>query len=328
MALRNTLLIAGWALYVVAAQHAHSADTVPGYPKDAVKLVVSYAAGNATDLFARTLADKLTAKWQKPVVVENRAGAGGSLGAAFVAKSPPDGLTLLVTAVAAMAVNPHVYSRLGYDPLQDFDYVILAVWTPLVCVAPISFPASTFAEFVKYTKERPGQTNFGSAGSGNIPHLTMETLKSRYGLNVVHVPYKATASVLTDLVSARIQMACEPASVTAPFIQSGKLKAIAVTSNKRLPVLPATPTLAEQLGGCYTAGAWLGIMAPRGLPPAIIQKINADIGEILAERDVRAKFDALGFEILSEGPAAFALRVKTDFEQYRIIVQELNLKLE
>lgn len=324
MPIRKTLATAALVLGACAAQAAPAPSL---YPQEAVKLVVSYAAGNVTDLVGRMIAEKLSQAWHQPVIVENRPGAGGSVGAGLVAKARPDGQTLLFSAVAALAVNPHIYKNISYDPLKDFSYISLAVAMPLVCVVDAASPIKDFPSLIAYSKAHPGAVNYGSPGNGTISHLTMELLKRKYGLNTTHVPYKASAAVMTDLLGGRIQVGCEPATVTMPLVRSGKLRAIGITSNKPLPSMPEIPTVASQLGQ-FSSGAWLGLLAPRGTPAQIVDKINADMQKILADPGFQSKMSALGIEVLGAGPAAFAAREHADFEQYGEITRRLHMKVD
>ncbi|WP_151635881.1 Bug family tripartite tricarboxylate transporter substrate binding protein [Noviherbaspirillum aerium] len=319
-------VVAGLAVLLAMPSSATQAN--PGeYPKGPVTLIVSYAAGNAADAIARTISQRLSEKWKQPVVVENRPGAAGNLGAAAVAKAAPDGQTLLFTAVAAIAINPHLYPKVGFNVLKDFEFVNLAIQGPMVCVVAPEVPVRNMTELINYTKRHPGKLNYGSSGSGTMPHLTMEQIRDKHGLNVTHVPYKGAGAIMADLLGGLIQVACEGVSVVMPHIKSGKLRALGVTSEKPLTAFPEIPTLASQLGG-FTSGAWRGVMAPRGTPELVVSKISKDINEVLAEKEVRTRFDGLGIEVLGENPAKFEQRVRADYEEYGKIVRRLNLKVE
>jgi tripartite-type tricarboxylate transporter receptor subunit TctC len=297
------------------------------YPQEPVKLIVSYAAGNVTDLVGRMIAEQLSRDWHQPVIVENRPGAGGSLGAGLVAKARPDGQTLLFSAVAALAVNPHIYKHVNYDSLKDFSYISLAVAMPLVCVVRTDSPIKDFRSLIAYSQSHPGAVNYGSAGSGTISHLSLEMLKSKFGLNATHVPYKSSAAVMTDLLGGRIQIGCEPATVTMPLVRSGKLRAIGITSAKPMPSLPQIATVASQLGS-FSSGAWLGLLAPRGTPAPIVEKINADMQKMLKDPTFQSKMGELGIEVLGEGPQGFAARLRSDYQQYGEITQRLGMKVD
>jgi len=321
------IIIACATAALAAESPAAHAAPAGGYPQEPVKLVVSYAAGNVTDLVGRMIAERLARDWRQPVIVENRPGAGGSLGAGLVAKARPDGQTLLFSAVAALAVNPHIYKHVNYDSLKDFSYITLAVAMPLVCVVGADSPIKDFHSLIAYSQAHPGAVNYGSPGSGTISHLTLELLKSKYGLNATHVPYKSSAAVMTDLLGGRIQIGCEPATVTMPLIRSGKLRAIGITSSKPMPSMPQIPTVASQLGS-FSSGAWLGLLAPRGTPAGVVEKINADMQKMLADPAFQSKMDALGIEVLSQGPQAFAARLRSDYQQYGEITQRLHMQAD
>jgi tripartite-type tricarboxylate transporter receptor subunit TctC len=310
-------------LLAIAVSPASFGHTTPDYPPAPVKLVVGYPAGNASDLLARALGDKLAQRWKQAVVIENKPGVAGSLAAAFVAKAPNDGQTLLFVAAAAMAVNPHVYKNVGYKPLKDFDYIRLVAWAPLVCVVAANSKIESFDDAVKVSQQKP--LNFGTAGVGSIPHLTLETFKSRLGLNAMHVPYKSATAVQTDLVGGRIDITCDAISAILPLIRGGRVKAIAVTSQQRLPILPQVPTIAESHPG-YNSGAWLGILAPKGVSAAITERVSRDVKTVLEDKAIQTKLANLGFEILNQDSAAFFNREKHDYEKYGQIARELKLK--
>ena len=310
-------------LALVFIPSAHAQDT--NYPKGLVKVLVGFPAGQTTDMIARTIGEKLADKWKQPVVIENIPGAGSGLAAAAAARAKNDGQTLLYTANAAMVIGPHIYEKVNYETFKDFDFVNLTVWVPYVCAVTLNLPVQDMASLKLYIKANPDKVSYGSPGVGTISHLTMERLKAEFDFNVLHVPYKGSAAVLTDLVAGNVQFACEPPGVIAPLIKAGKIKAISVTSANRLPILPNVPTIAETYPG-FASGAWVGLVVPNGVPNAIIQKINIDINSIVKETSVKDKLEAAGLIVLSDGPSEFTKIAMADNERYGKLVRQLNLK--
>ncbi len=298
------------------------------YPNRPVRMVVSYAAGNVTDLLARIVAEKLATKWGQPVTVDNRPGQGGSLGAQFAAKTPADGYTLLFSAMAAMAINPHVYSNVGYDINKDFAPIVSVAFPSFVMVVDPSLKVNNFKALVEYSKANPTALNYGTAGNGTVPHLNMEMLKLQTGLIAQHVPYKSAAAVTTDLIAGRVQIQQESMSVVLPHIKSNRLTPIAAGTIKRLAQLPDTPSLAEAVPAFTAVVPWLGILAPAGTPPAIVNKIYQDVLAILQQTDVQEKFAANGLILTGEGPEAFAKQMAHDYERLGKLVKQLALKVE
>ena len=243
-----------------------------------MRLIVSYAAGNVTDSLARVIAEKLAEKWGQPVNVDNRPGQGGSMGAQIASKAPADGYTLLFSAMAALAINPHVYANVGYDVQRDFLPIVNVAYPTSVMVASPDLKISRFADLVAYSKANPTALNYGTAGNGTVPHLNMEALKAQSGLIAQHVPYKAAAAVMTDVMGGRLQLQQESISVVLPQIKAGKLVPIAAGASTRLPQLPDVPTLSELVPGYVSVVPWLGILAPVGTPRAIVDKVHQDVG--------------------------------------------------
>lgn len=298
------------------------------YPNRPVKLVVSYAAGNVTDLLARIIADKLTQKWGQAVTVDNRPGQGGSLGAQMVAKAPADGYTLLFSAMAALAINPHVYANVGYDTLKDFAPIISVAFPSLAIAIDPSLKINSFKDLVEYSKTHPTALNYGTAGSGTVPHLNMEAMKQRTGLIAQHVPYKSAAAVTTDVLGGRIQIQQDALSVMLPQIKAGRMTPIVGGTTKRLPQLPDIPSLSEVLPGFTAVVPWLGILAPAGTPAAVINKVHLDVAAILREPEVQEKLAANGLTVSNEGPEAFAKAMSTDYERLGKLVKQLGIKVD
>lgn len=300
------------------------------YPQRPVRMIVSYAAGNVTDVLARIVADKLTEKWGQPVVVDNKPGQGGSVGAQLAAKAPNDGYTLLFSAMAAMGINPHVYPNLGYNVQKDFAPVINVASPDGLVVVPASLNIANYQQLVAYSKANPTAVSYGSAGNGTVPHLNIETLKVETGLVAQHVPYKAASAAMTDLIAGRIQLQSDATSVLMPQVRAGKLVPLmALTSSgKRLAELPGVPTMPEAAPGVKPVVTWLGILAPAGTSGALVSKIHRDVSAILATREVQDKFAAAGLDIQGEGPDAFARTIASDYERMGRLARQINLKVD
>ena len=315
------------ALGACMAFGAHAADSA-GSPTRPVQLIVSYAPGNVTDLLARIIAEQLAQKWGQPVTVDNRPGQGGSLGAQAAVRAANDGYTLLFSAMAAFAINPHVYSSVGYDPLKDFAPIVGVAYPEGVLAASLATPASTLPELVAYSKANPGALNYGSPGNGTVPQLNMELLKAQTGLVAQHVPYKAATASATDLIAGRIQLLQYTTSVLLPQIQDGKVKALASMTPERLKQLPDVPAIAEVVPGFEPVVPWLGILAPAGTPAAIVDKVYRDVGDILQQPAVREKLAINGMQVLDAPPARFGDMIKADYDRLGKLVAELDLKVD
>lgn len=314
-----------FALTMAAIATSSFAQRVDSYPTGTVKAIVGYPAGQTTDLIARTISERLSQKWNTPIVVENIAGAGSTIAASTAAKAKRDGQTILFTANAAMVVGPHIYKKLSYKPFDDFDFVNLSIWVPYVCAVNPDLPVKDMAGLKKFISDNPGKVSYGSPGVATMSHLTMERLKAEHGFDVLHVPYKGSAAVLTDLASGNLQFACEPASVVGPFVQSGRIRPIAVTSEKRLANFPDIPTIGETLSG-FTSGAWVGVVVPKGVNKQVIDKLNADITAVLSEKAVAEKFQSAGLVVVSDGPEKFTKLARDDDKAYGELIRKLNIQ--
>ena len=306
---------------------AFAAANEPSYPARPVRMIVSYAAGNVTDTLARIVSDGLSAKWGQPVTVENRPGSGGSLGAQVAVKAPADGYTLLVSAMAAMAINPHVYSNVGYDVRKDFVPVVSMAYPDMIMAVTPSLKIDSMAKLVEFSKANPSVLNYGTAGNGTVPHLNMEQLKARSGLVAQHVPYKAAAAVLTDLIGGRVQIQQEASSVLLPQVKAGKVVPIAVAPQRNRQ-LPDVPTLAELYPGFEPVTPWLGIFAPVGTPPAIVEKVNQDVREILARPAVQKQLADNGMTVSAGPQKEFEATVRKDYDRLSALVRKMNLKVD
>ena len=298
------------------------------YPNRPIRLVVSYAAGNITDILARIIAQKLSERWKQPVIVENRPGLGGSLGAQFVSKAPSDGYTLVFAAMASFAINPHLYAAVGYDPNADFSPIIGVAYPNGVLYANNQLKADNLLELIRYSKENLGQLNYGSAGNGTVPHLNMETLKAQTGMVATHIPYKAAGAVVTDVIGGSIQLAEESLGVVLPQLLAGKIKPIVAFSKRRLSQLPDLPAITEIFPNLEPITPWLGILGPAGMPPERVEMIHDAVSAILNQPDVIYKLNASAMEVLNSDPAQFKAQIKADYNRLGKLVKNLNLKVD
>ena len=286
------LLTAAATLLPITTAHAQA--QAQAYPNKPVKLVVPYPPGGPTDIVARVVAQHLSEQTGQTFVVENRAGAGGNLGAEAVARSPADGYTLLV-ATTAHAINMSIFKTLNYDVQRDFAPVSLLTQGPLVLVANPAFPAKTVAEVIAQAKAKPGQLNYASSGNGQSTHLSAELFNTMAGVKLNHIPYKGSAPALTDVIAGQVPLMFDTMLSSMPFVKAGKLKAVAVTSPQRSPAAPDVPTVAESGLPGYEVFAWNGLLAPVGTPPAVIARLSEEMKKVLGLPEVRDKFAVQGF---------------------------------
>lgn len=317
MATRREFLIA--SAVVGIGLDRSSAAFAQGYPDRPIKLIVPFPPGGPTDIMARLVAQHLSSTLGS-VVVENRPGAGGSVGTKSVAAADPDGYTLLFGGTSTLAINPAMYKNLPYDPLTGFTPIAMVSTSPFVLVVNPSVPATTVKEFIDYVKANPGKVNYGSAGVGTTPHLTVELFKSLTGADIMHVPYKGGAPVITDLLAGQIQLTFELIAVLLPFIREGKLRALAVTTEARSADLPNVPTMAESgVPGCLSS-SWFGVVAPAGTPKAIVGKLNAEINNGLRSAAIIASLAKLGSETKVGSPEEFGALIANDLGRWKSIV--------
>lgn len=296
----------------------------PGYPERAVRILVGFGPGSAPDIVARLMADRLSQAWGKPVVVENLTGAGGNVAAERVAKSAPDGYTMLLTGNANMVINPSLYDKIGYDPLKDFAPVSQLTFTPNVLVVNNDVPARSVQELIALAKSEPGKLSFGSSGTGTSGHLAGELLKSMARVSIQHVPYRGPP--YPDLLGGRLHLCfCNIASAL-PLAREGKLRALAVTSAKRSPSAPELPTIAEQGFPGFEASGWFGIVARAGTPAAILAKVHADSAAILRVPDFRRKFEDLGMAVIANTPAEFDAVIRAELPIWAKVIKDAGLK--
>ena len=294
------------------------------WPAKSVKIVVPFVAGGATDVVARLLAQKLTEAWGQSVVVENRAGAGGNIGADVVAKSAPDGYTLLMTSGSIVTANPHIYKAMSFDPAKDLAAITNVATGPQVIAVSTVMPAKDLRELIAYAKANPGKVNFGSAGVGTQTHLAAENFAYAAGVDITHVPYKGEAAAITDLIGGQIQLATPNLGAVMAHIQQGKMRALAVTSPQRSAQLPDVPAASEVLAGFENAG-WFGLMAPAGTPREVIERIQRDSARILLADEFRGKLAQQGMAPVANSPAEFSAAIREESARWAKIVKERGL---
>lgn len=298
-----------------------------GYPDHAVRMIVGYPPAGPVDIIARIMSDKLTEIWNQPVVVENVSGAGGNIAGDRVAKAAPDGYTLLVATNAQLAVNPSLYTKMTYDPAKDLMPISQAVYSPNILVVPNDVPAKTVQELVAYARTRTGEKlTFASAGVGTTQHLAGELFKAMANIDIQHVPYRGAAPVITDLLGGRLTMYFGAISPLIPLVREGKVRALAVTSAERFGASPDLPTMIEAGFPGFVSILSIGLMAPAGTSPAIIDKIHQDTLKVLLLADVRAKLSDIGMEVIGNSPAEFAAAIKTETPQWAKVIKDAAIK--
>lgn len=316
------------ALFAVAAAFTgHNASAQEVYPNKVVKIVVPFAAGGATDLFGRVMAERLGAVWNQSVIVDNRPGASGAIGSDAVAKSKGDGYTLLLGTATSHAVAPALIPTLPYNIQRDFVPITELATTPLVLLVHPSLPVNSLKEFIAYGKSKPGAISYnGAPGTG--AHMAMELLAVRAGgVAMQPIAYKGTGPAMIDLVSGQLHAGFNDVPAALSFVREGKLRALAVTSTKRSPLLPQVPTIAESGYPGYDADVWLGLFAPAGTPPHIVSKIAADVRKALTEPAARKKLEEGAFSLVASSPSDFAIRVRGDLQKWRKLVGDANIKI-
>jgi tripartite-type tricarboxylate transporter receptor subunit TctC len=311
-------------LALAVAPFAHAQDD---YPNRTVRIIVPFAPGGSTDVVARILADKLGTELKQSFVVENRAGAGGNIGADAVAKASPDGYTLLMGTTGVLAINKYLYKEMSFDPERDLVPVSYTSLITNILVVNPQVPAKTVSELVALARAKPGSLTFASSGAGSSTHLSAELFKSMAGVDILHVPYKGSSQAITDLMGGQVTMLFDNAPSSIPFVEQGKLRALAVTSTKRLPNLPDVPTLDEAGVKGYESLSWSGIMAPAGTPKRVIDKLNAAIEKILRDPDVKQRFASLGVEPVGGPPEAFSRHIRAESEKWARVVKTANITL-
>lgn len=312
------------AMFAVSAGSALAND----YPTKPIRLVVPFAAAGTTDFLARAIAQKLGSNLGTSVVVDNRPGAGGNIGSDIVAKSEPDGYTLLLGTVGTHAINASLYKKMPYDTVKDFAPVTLVASVPNMVVVHPSVPAKSIKELIALAKAKPGSLSFGSSGSGSSIHLSGELFKSMAGVDMLHVPYKGSGPAVSDLIGGQINMMFDNMPSSLPHVKAGRLRAIAVTSAKRSPAMPDLPTVAESGVPGYESVAWFGVLAPAGTPPALVKKLNAEIVKVLKSPDVAQRLASQGAEPVYNTPEEFSALIKTEMVKWAKVIKASGAQVD
>ncbi|MBU6271305.1 MAG: tripartite tricarboxylate transporter substrate binding protein [Betaproteobacteria bacterium] len=298
------------------------------YPSRTVTVLVGYPPGNATDTIARLLAERFAARLRRPFIIENRPGQGSSLAAGAVARSNPDGHTLLLTAPAAMAINPALYARVPYDPQRDFAPIGLCSWLPYVLVVRADAGIGSLAELLARARAQPGRLSFSSSGNGTISQLLMVLLSQRTDTQFTHVPYKGSAQAHTDLIGGQVDVNFDTITALMPHIRAGRLRALATSSLTRTPFAPDVPTVAEQGVPGFEGGAWLGFVAAATTPRPILDRLNRELNQILDEADTRRRMTDAGSEILKSTPEEFASFIRAEQLKWARVVKESGTRVD
>ncbi|HPA89442.1 MAG TPA: tripartite tricarboxylate transporter substrate binding protein [Quisquiliibacterium sp.] len=319
---------AATALIAPAPASAQAPQAAADFPSRPLRIIVPFAPGGATDVLARMVGQKLTDAWGQQVIVENRPGAGGNIGAEAGARAAADGYTLTLAAAGFMAVNPSLYAKLPYDSVKDFAPVSLLVKAPLLLVANSTLQARNVRELIDFARANPGKLNIGNGGTGTAQHLGGEFFTSAAGISAVHIPYKGSAPATNDLLAGVFHAQFDNMVTLIPHVKSGKLRPLAVSSAKRVPILPDVPTIAESGLPGFETGTWYGVIAPAATPAPIVDKLNREINRILTLPDVAEKLNGMGLQAAAMSPAQFSDFLRSEIANYARIIKAANIKLD
>ncbi len=325
--MRKNLTLAGMLLAVFSTGVAGAQAPVQ-YPVKAIRMIVPSAPGSGPDIMARTIAQKLSEAWSQPVVVEARPGAGGIIGSEAVARSSPDGYTLIMGNAGSHSVNPSLYRKLPYDPLKDFAPVALVSSAPNILIVHPSLPVKSAKDLIALAKARPGDLTFGSGGNGSTAHLSGEMFRTLAGINLVHVPFKGAPAAVLGVITGEISMAILNLPPALPHVKSGRLKALGVSTPRRSAAVPDLPTIAESGLPGYSATAWYGVLAPAGTPREIILKLNAEIVKNLRTDEIKKRIASDGGEVIGSTPEEFTAVMKTDIAKWAKVVQASGARVD
>ena len=299
-----------------------------GWPEKPVRFVVGFTPGGPSDILARALGQKLADSWGQQVVIENRPGAGGNIAAELVAKSPPDGTIWLLGNNSILATNQSLYGKLGYDPVRDFAPVALVAIQPNILVVNPNVPAGSVRELIALAKARPGALNYASSGSGAAAHLAGELFKAMTGVQMVHIPYKGAQPALTDVIAGQAQLMFATSASVIPYIKAGRLRALAVTTERRSATVPELPTLSESGVPGFEAITWHGVVVPAATPRPLVERLNADIVKVLRMRDLRERLESLGAELATGTPQDFAEYIAREIPKWAKVVKDSGARAE
>jgi tripartite-type tricarboxylate transporter receptor subunit TctC len=309
-------------LLALAVGAAHAFPTKP------VKIIVAFPPGGGTDIVARLLAPRLTDLWGQAVVVENRAGASGTIGTEVAARSDPDGHTLFMATMGNMTANQHLYAKMAVDPLRAFAPITKVVDVHFVFIANPALPADNVRELIELAKKRPGELHYSSSGPGGAPHLAMELFKRQAGINLTHVPYKGSGPGMTDLLGGRVMMTMDSLLQGLPQIKAGKLKALAVLGPKRSSLLPDVPTMAEAGVTGYALTNWFGLLAPAATPKDVLAKLNADVLQVLKLSEIKTRISEMGADVVGNSAEEFGAAMRAESAQWADIIKSASIKAE
>ncbi len=326
MNLRNPMLIAS-AAAVAASAMPCAAQTAANFPAKPIRIIVPFAPAGPNDIIARIVGQKWTELWGHPTVIENRGGAGGTIGVEYGSKAPPDGYTVIMCGMSNMAVAVGLYPKLGYDPHELTALSNVAIVPYALAVNP-TVPAKTVKELVAVAKTKKSLLSYGSSGTGAISHLAAELFKSMTGTDIVHVPYKGTAPAVTDVIAGQIDMMLADYAAVVPHAKAGKLRLIAVAGAKRMVAAPELPTIAESGVKGYAVDAWFGLVAPAGVPKDIAAKLSAATINALRSTDVKQRFGDLGYEGIGDTSEQFGATIKSDIDKYTRLIKKIGIKAE
>jgi tripartite-type tricarboxylate transporter receptor subunit TctC len=302
--------------------------TAQAWPARPVHIVAPYPAGGTSDILARTLGQKLSERWGQPIIVDNKPGANGNVGADFVAKSPADGYTLLLCDVGALAISPSVYTSLAFDPNKDFAPVTMVAYSPHILAVNPDVPARSVKELIDLAKAKPGKLNYAASSVASAPHLAGVDFASRAGITWAYIPYKGGAQAITDVIGGQADVLFNGMLATYPHVKSGKLRILAVSSASRMSAIPDVPTVAESGVPGFETGSWQGVLAPAGTPRELVARINADFARVLNTPEMREKLGAQGAEVRVNTPETFAVFLRDETARWAKVVAANGVKLE
>jgi tripartite-type tricarboxylate transporter receptor subunit TctC len=298
------------------------------FPTKPVKIIVAFPPGGGTDIVARVVGAKLQEAWGQGVVVENRAGASGTIGTEIAAKSEPDGHTLFMATMGNMTANQHLYANMGVDPLRAFAPITKVVDVHFVFMANPALPAANVREVIALAKQKPGELAYSSSGPGGAPHLAMELFKRQAGIDLTHIPYKGSSMSINDLIGGRVMLSMDSLVQSAPHIKSGRLKALAVLGSKRSPLLPEVPTMQEAGVAGYSLTNWFGLLAPAATPKDVVQKIFLDVKKVLDDPEIKKRIGGLGADVVGNTPEEFGAAMRAESQQWAEIIKAVGIKGE
>ena len=298
------------------------------FPNKPIRIIVAYTPAGTTDILARAIGPKISETWGQPVIIDNRAGAAGNIGTEVAARATPDGHTLLMGTAGTHGINVSLYRKLSWHPVNDFAPVSLSAMVPNIMVVNNALPVKNVREFVAHVKANPGKLSYGSPGNGSTAHLSMELFKSMTGSTIVHIPYKGSAGVLTDVMGGQIAVTIDNMPPYIPQVKAGKIRALAVSTGKRSSAMPDLPTIAEAGVPGYEAGAWFGLLAPAGTPKPIVAQLSAESARIIKLPDVSKRVSELGADPVGSTPEQFAELIKTEIAKWAKVIKDANVELQ